>query len=520
MRSFAIELPADLPREGSARVAGVRIAYRVRGSGPPLVLLIGYRLAADAWPDQFIDSLAERFTVVAIDNRGTGGSDKPVEGYGLPNMADDVVAVLDSLGIAKAHALGYSMGGGIAQELACRHPGRIMGLVLCATLCGGATTIRSPLSTLRILRDLDGRQPEEVGRRMWQVTYSSDYLSAHRDRAERQLQREIRQPTPLHAADLQFQALSELDTSSRLPNLRVPTLVMTGDLDQIVLPHNSTVLVGLIPDSVLRIVHGCGHRLMWEKPEKCARIVADFLEDSAGTPPWPREAFPLPQERGRIRPHARSDIAAIHHGNLWRSMERLLGWPATVEDLIVDLVTKTGYAAVFGSRLRFGDGKPVVLVPPLLVGDLPLSGISVWLQSIGYRPSGIGLLPSLDERTTGRAAAAAIGDAVRRVGRKAVVIAFGDAAAAVSRVVKTDEVSDVVVIGPPPGRPAAMPRGIRLHALKYTPSGGAAGARRLDGWPFPPAMIQNTFIAISDILYAIPIALRPETEEAGRGPGE
>lgn len=494
-----------------AKVAGVRIAYRVRGSGPPLVLIIGYRLPAVAWPDEFVDSLAERFTVVAVDNRGTGASDKPVEGYALSNMADDVVAVLDSLGIPKAHVLGYSMGGSIAQELACRHPARVAGLVLCATICGGATTVRAPLSTLRILRDLDGREPEEVARRMWQVTYASDYLLKHSDRAERQLQREIRQPTPLHAADLQFQALSEFDASSRLPELRVPTLVLTGDLDQIVLPHNSTVLVDLIPDSVLHIMHGCGHRLMWEKPEECAGIVADFLGARAWEPASSGEASPPPRRPGRNR----SDIASIHHNNLWRSMERLLGWPATVEDFLVDAVTKTGYAAFFGSRLRFGDGKPVVLVPPLLLGDLALSGVAAWLTSIGYRPSGVGLLPSLDDETMSRAVAASIREATGRVGRKAVVIALGDSIRAVSRVARPEEVSDVVILGPPAsGRPAALPRGIRVHALKYIPAGGAPGVRRLSGWPFLPAMLQSTFIAVSDILYEIPIALRPEPEGA------
>ncbi len=75
-----------------ADVNGIKIAYGVRGSGPPLVLIMGYRLSSLAWPLAFIEALAERFTVVLFDNRGTGTSDKPTFGYEISNMAKDVGA--------------------------------------------------------------------------------------------------------------------------------------------------------------------------------------------------------------------------------------------------------------------------------------------------------------------------------------------------------------------------------------------------------------------------------------------
>jgi pimeloyl-ACP methyl ester carboxylesterase len=70
-----------------AKVNGVNLAYRVRGEGPPLVLVMGYRLNSTAWPVTFIETLAEQFTVITPDNRGTGLSDKPIDGYALANMA-------------------------------------------------------------------------------------------------------------------------------------------------------------------------------------------------------------------------------------------------------------------------------------------------------------------------------------------------------------------------------------------------------------------------------------------------
>lgn len=514
MNCRVAESPIGPARDGMTEVDGVRIAYYVRGSGPPLVLIIGFRLHADAWPAGFIEELARRFTVVMIDNRGTGNSEKPVHGYALSNMANDVIGVLDSLGIDQAYAMGYSMGGGIAQELACQHPDRIIGLVLCATLCGGTATVRAPLSILRVLRDVDGYRPDEVGRRIWSVTYAPDYLLKHRDRAERQLQREILRPTPLHVADLQFQALSEFDTSAKLPELRIPTLVLTGDLDQLVLPHNSTILFDLIPEAVLRIVQGCGHRLMWEEPVQCATIIADFLQECGtaedGDPAV--EGGRPTLELARERPHDRSDIVSIRQDSLWRSMGRLLAWPATVEDIAVDFVTKTVYTACFGGRLHFGDGKPVVLVPPLFVGDLALSGFAAWLKSIGYRPSGVGFLPNLDSRAMDRAVAEAVRKAVHRIGRKAVVIAFGNGFEAVSRVANSDEISDVIVLGIASEPAPALSGEIRLHVLRCAPSAdpfdNTSETRRLDGWPFPVAMLQSTFITISDILYGTPIELR------------
>ena len=222
-----------------ADVNGIKIAYGVRGSGPPLVLIMGYRLSSLAWPLDFIDALAERFTVVLFDNRGTGASDKPTIGYEISNMAKDVCGLLDHLEIARANILGYSMGGAIAQEFVRQFPDRVSGLVLCATMCGGPRAIYASPSVVRVMRELDGLKPEEIARQIWKVTYSPGYLEEHRELAEDQMRREIAAPTPLHAADLQFQAFAEFDCSKALPNIQAPTLVLTGDLDQLVSPQNS-----------------------------------------------------------------------------------------------------------------------------------------------------------------------------------------------------------------------------------------------------------------------------------------
>jgi pimeloyl-ACP methyl ester carboxylesterase len=261
---------------------------------------MGYRLNSSAWPREFLDSLARRFTVITPDNRGTGKSDKPLDGYAIANLARDVLGLLDALGIARAHILGYSMGGAIAQEFVRQFPERVAGLVLCATMCGGRRAIYARASVLRVMRDLDGLEPEEIARRIWKVTYSPSYLADNMEKIEGQMLREIAEPTPLHAADLQFQAFSDFDSSDALPNVRAPTLVLTGDLDQLISPGNSKIIAELIPGAELRILRGIAHRLMWEAAQDCAHIVSDFLHEVDGEGFRPATASFTPPD-GRLR---------------------------------------------------------------------------------------------------------------------------------------------------------------------------------------------------------------------------
>lgn len=157
-----------------ADVNGIRIAYGIRGSGPPLVLIMGYRLSSLAWPLDFIEALAERFTVVLFDHRGTGNSEKPTSGYEISNMAKDVGGLLDHLEIGRANVLGYSMGGAIAQEFVRQFPDRVLALALCATMCGGPRAVYASSSVVRVMRELDGLRPEEIARRIWTVSIRRD----------------------------------------------------------------------------------------------------------------------------------------------------------------------------------------------------------------------------------------------------------------------------------------------------------------------------------------------------------
>jgi pimeloyl-ACP methyl ester carboxylesterase len=257
--------------------SGVALYYEIEGSGPPLCMINGYRLSGFAWPQAFIARLACRCSVIVIDNRGTGRSDKPADGYELANLANDVVALLDHLGIGSTHLLGYSMGGAIAQEVVIQHPDRIDHLILFATFCGGIWSERASHSVFSRLLAREGQTPEEAARAAWPVTYSPEFLATHPAAVEHQMRRELQYPTPLFVAKRQMDAILNFDRYRDLPRIGAPTLVASGGHDMLVKPRNSSILASRIPDARLELLTDLGHRAIWEAPEEIADFICDFV---------------------------------------------------------------------------------------------------------------------------------------------------------------------------------------------------------------------------------------------------
>jgi len=255
----------------------VALHYDIRGDGPPLCLISGYRQSGSAWPTEFIAQLAIRCQVITFDNRGTGLSSKPHDGYEFAQQARDIVGLLDHLGHARVHLLGFSMGGAIAQEIAVRHADRIDRLVLFGTFCGGVWAEPASWTVLRRLFDTEGQSAEEAARQAWPVTYSPEYLAANAQAVEEQMHRELEHPTPAFVTKQQMRALREFDCYHRLPQILATTLVATGEEDILVKPSNSRILAQRIPRARLEVLAHLGHRAIWEAPEEMAGLIGDFL---------------------------------------------------------------------------------------------------------------------------------------------------------------------------------------------------------------------------------------------------
>lgn len=112
-----------------AKVNGINVDYRVEGQGEPVIMIGGLNSNKGAWRYQ-TRVFKKYYRVITFDNRGAGKSDKPLGPYTIKMMAEDTIGLMDHLNVEKAHVLGYSLGGMIAQELAISYPKRVDKLVL------------------------------------------------------------------------------------------------------------------------------------------------------------------------------------------------------------------------------------------------------------------------------------------------------------------------------------------------------------------------------------------------------
>jgi pimeloyl-ACP methyl ester carboxylesterase len=263
-------------------VNDMSLYYDVAGDGPALCLINGYRLSGGAWPGAFIARLSARCSVLSFDNRGTGRSDKPDAGYEFANMANDVIGLLDELGLSRVHLLGFSMGGAIAQEVAIRHPNRVGRLILFGTFCGGIWAEPASYSVFQRLLVTENQTPEEAARQAWPVTYTQDYLATNFEAVEQQMRRELEHPTPMFVARRQMEALRAFNSYRDLPRIGAPTLVATGTHDVLVKPRNAEILASRIPDARLELLADLGHRAIWEAPEEIADLIGDFITRPIG----------------------------------------------------------------------------------------------------------------------------------------------------------------------------------------------------------------------------------------------
>ncbi len=257
---------------------GVRIYYEVAGSGPALLLLEGLGYGLWMWSKQR-PVLAHRFTLVMPDHRGNGQSDKPDTPYTVRLLAEDALAVLDELGVERAHVLGVSLGGMVALELVLHAPERVLGLVLVSTTPGGAASQPMPPATQEAWLAARTLPPREGLRAAMALAFGPGYMEAHPDEVEWILDERLRAPQPDHAWLRQLQAASQFDVADELGRIQHPTLVIAGSEDRVVPTSNAHLLASLIPSAQLVVLEGAGHLVFWERAEEVNAEVARFLQE-------------------------------------------------------------------------------------------------------------------------------------------------------------------------------------------------------------------------------------------------
>jgi pimeloyl-ACP methyl ester carboxylesterase len=258
---------------------GVSLNYEITGDGEPLLLVMGTSGSIGLWAEK-VPRLAERYRVIAFDNRGLGGSGRGEGPITSASMAEDAAALLEALDVPSAHVLGWSLGSAAVQELALAHPRLVASAVLYATWgrCDGFQR-----SIFTALRHPYAHRDIEAALVVAGLAFSPRLLD-HPDFL--QLLEPLAPFFPQDEAQMavtteQWDADLAHDTLDRLSGISAPTLVVVGEQDLLTPPWQAKAVADRIPDARYELVTGQGssHCLHLERPEDLVMVVTDFLKE-------------------------------------------------------------------------------------------------------------------------------------------------------------------------------------------------------------------------------------------------
>lgn len=248
------------------------IDYDIHGEGPPLVLINGLGFGRWGWFKQ-VPAFSRHFRTITFDVRGERGLKN-----GVVDLADDVVALMDQLRIRKAHVLGTSLGGFVAQELALRRPDLVDRLVLVCTSYGGSgPEAMSP----RALADMVGWgsfTPEGTVRQGLETATSDIYRAERPEEFEQVIRWRLADSPSINAYYEQAMAGARFDLSGDVEHITSPTLVIHGAEDRYIPVANAAALAGAIPGAKLRVLDAAGHLVFIERFADVNREVVTFLK--------------------------------------------------------------------------------------------------------------------------------------------------------------------------------------------------------------------------------------------------
>ena len=261
--------------DGSDRVLG----WRTLGEGPALLLVNGYSGTATDWDPTFLATLAASRTVLAPDNQGMGRSSPgDLDSMSIDSMADDLVLLLDGLGIARAPVVGWSMGGMIAQAFALRNPGRVESLVLLGTDGGGPGAVLAEPTVWTRLVDHSGT-PRQQASRLLSLLFPPE-VASEADRLFGDVVAEARVNLSIEALSAQERAISAWHAAepARPGPPLPPVLVATGTVDVVIPPANAALLAERWRAARVERFEAGGHAFMAQDPELLGTLIASFLD--------------------------------------------------------------------------------------------------------------------------------------------------------------------------------------------------------------------------------------------------
>lgn len=263
----------DAPREQTLQVGDVTLAYRLLGRGArALVCIHGVGSYQEAW-DDVAAALADDFRILTFDLRGHGRSSRVKGRYEIDDFVTDVLALADHVGFTTFDLAGFSLGGLIAQRLALLHPSRLRRLVLLATVSGRTREERE-----RVLARLAALQSGERGAH-YDASLSrwltEDFQAKHPARIAYLRERNAQNDPDCYASA--YRVLAETDFGGFIDQIRMPTLIVTGEDDQGSNPRMAQFMHECIVGSQLAILPGMRHSILVEASGPVADLMRDFL---------------------------------------------------------------------------------------------------------------------------------------------------------------------------------------------------------------------------------------------------
>jgi pimeloyl-ACP methyl ester carboxylesterase len=268
---------------------GVTVHYTVTGSGEPVMILLhGFGAYLFSF-DPVVEKLAEYGTVIAFDRPAFGFTERPIlDSWSGPNpytnefASDLTIALMDSLGVEEAILVGHSAGGAVAMLTYYRHPERVQALVMEDAAIFGGGGAPSFISALAWLPQVQRLGPLLVRSIAGESGISTIYLAWHDDsKVSPDIIEGYKRPLMAQDWDYalwQFTAAAHpLNLDLNLTSISVPTLVITGDDDQIIPTSQSVKLASNIPGATLVVMPGCGHIPHEEAPSAFLEAMVNFL---------------------------------------------------------------------------------------------------------------------------------------------------------------------------------------------------------------------------------------------------
>ncbi len=251
---------------------GTKIYWDEQGQGPPVLLIMGLGYTSAMW-QRIRPALSQHFRTIAFDNRGVGLSDVPPGPYPIATMASDAAAVLDAAGFARAHVVGVSMGGMIAQEFALQYPARTQSLILGCTAAGGPSALPAQSNVIDVLL-VRGMTLEQAREAILPYIYDAATPREKIDEDTRVRERWL--PTP-GGYIAQLQGIMAWEGYSRIARITAPTLVIHGKSDALVPPGNGELIAGRIPGAKLVLLEHASHLFLTDQTEAAHQAILEFL---------------------------------------------------------------------------------------------------------------------------------------------------------------------------------------------------------------------------------------------------